>query len=68
MKVLEQKEFDYVPELLEMVVKFWKESAWTARKRTALPDNHPTSIQCTIAHSEPPDTHIIVQNKKSRFT
>ena len=67
-KVMERKEFDYIPEMLEVKTKFWKETACTTRKRTTLPDNHPSRIQRTIAHTEPPDTHTIVQNKQSRFT
>ena len=66
-KVMERKEYEYIPELLDMIVKFWKESGCTTRKRNALPSNHPSHIQRTIAHTEPPNTHTIVENKKSRF-
>ena len=67
MKVMECKEYKYIPELLQMIVKFWEESGCTTRKRNALPSNRPSHIQCTIAHTDPPNTHTIVENKKSRF-
>jgi len=51
---MEHKEFNYIPELLEMIIKFWKNSACTTKKKTTLPDDHPSVIQHTIAHTEPP--------------
>ena len=68
MKVMERKEFEYIPELLESITKFWEESGFTTRTQNALHSDHPSHIQRTIAHTEAPNTHMIVQNKKSRFT
>ena len=70
-KVLEAKEYkyiQYIPELSNAILKFWQESTSTMRKRNPVPANHPSHIQPTIAHTQPPETHTIVSNKKSRFT
>lgn len=61
-KVLEAKEFQYIPEMFGEVLKFWQQSSFSMKKRsTTLPSQ-------TIAHIPPPDTCTIVTNKKSRFS
>ena len=67
-QVLEEKEYKYIPELSNAVVKFWQESSCTMKTRNPVAANHPSHIQPTIAHTQPPETHMIVSNKKSRFT
>ena len=58
-KVMERKEFEYIPELLEMITKFWEESGFTTRTRNALPSDHPSHIQRTIVHTELILNHLI---------
>ena len=64
-KVMEAKEYKYIPELLGEILKYWHESTLTMRSRSS---SHPAHIQPTIAHTQPPNTCVIVNNKKSRFT
>ena len=67
-KVMEAKEYKYIPDLIEEILKYWQESISTMKSKNTVDTNHPQHNQRTIAHIEPPDTHIIVSKKKSRFT
>ena len=67
-EVLEAKDYKYVSELSDEVLKFWGRSTFTMRTRNTTAQDHPCSIQRTIAHTQQPDTSTIVTNKKSRFT
>ena len=66
-KVLDRKEYKYIPELMTEIMTYWQQSGFNMRCRTTVPPDHPTQIQPTIAHNPPPDTHTIANNKKSRF-
>ena len=68
-RVLEKKQYDYIPQLLQQIVDDWMMSDFRMKNSRCGPkdNNHPSSIQATIANVCPPETHAIVQNKKSRF-
>ena len=66
-KVLDRKEYKYIPELMTEIMTYWQQSGFNMHSQTTVPPNHPTRIQSTIAHNQPPDTHTIANNKKSRF-
>ena len=65
---MEAKDYKYVSELSNEVLKYWRQSTFTMRKRNTTAPDQPCSIQRTIAHTQPPETNTIVTNKKSRFT
>ena len=64
-KVLETKEFKYIPEMFEEVLRFWQQSSFSMKKRST---TQPSHVIRTIAHIPPPDTCTIVANKISRFS
>ena len=66
-KVMEAKQYKYIPELMDKILKYWHESSLTMRFRSSS-SSHLAHIQPTIAHTQPPNTHVIVNTKKSRFT
>ena len=67
-KVMEAKDYKYVSELSNEVLKYWGQSTFTMKKRNTTAPDHQCSIQHTIAHTQPPHTNTIVTNQKSRFT
>ena len=67
-KVMESKEYKQITDLSNEVYKYWEESEFNMKKRSVIPGNHPCNIQHTIAHTQPPETNVIVVNTKSRFT
>ena len=62
-KVMEAKQYKYIPELLDEILKYWHESTLTMRSRSSSSSSHLTHIQPTIAHTQPPNTHVIVNTK-----
>ena len=66
-KVMEAKDYKYVSELSNELLKYWEQSTFTMRTHNRISPDHPCSIQPTIAHTQPPDTNTIVTIKKSRF-
>ena len=62
---MEAKQYKYIPELLDEILKYWHESTLTIRSRSSSSSSHLTHIQPTIAHTQPPNTHVIVNTKKS---
>ena len=65
---MEAKEYKYIPDLIEEILKHWQQSMYTMKSKNQVDAHHPTLIQRTIAHTQPPDTYTIVSKKKSRFT
>ena len=63
-KILEAKEYKYIPDLMKAIQHNWEQY----KIEMPIDAQHPTNIQRTIAHTQPPDTHTIVNKKKSRFT
>jgi len=58
-----------MPQLLQQIIDDWVVSDFCMKNSRcgAKSSNHPTCIQAAIANVDPPETHAIVQNKKSRF-
>ena len=63
-RVLEAKEYNYIPDLMSKILRFWKGSSFVMKTRSTTSENHPANIQSTIAHAPPPETQIIASNKK----
>ena len=64
-KVLEEKDYCYIPEVMDEILTYWQQSQFTMKSRSTSPQD-PT-LPHTIAHTQPPDTATIVNRKKSRF-
>lgn len=62
------KTYKYIPELIQAVFEERKASISSMKRPATLPEEHPTNIQHTIAHTQPNNTADIVKNKKSRFS
>jgi len=63
-KVLEAKEYKYIPELMKAIQHNWEQSVFTMKSKQLVDAQHPVNIQQTIAHIQPPNTCITVNEKK----
>ena len=66
-RVLEAKEYKYIPDLMNEIQRFWKSYSFVMKTRSSTSENHPANIQSTIAHAPPPETQIIASNKNLGF-
>jgi len=61
-KVLEEKDYCYIPEVMDEILTYWQQSQFTMKFQSTSPQD-PT-LPRTIAHTQPPDTATIVNRKK----
>ena len=59
-KVMQKKQYTYIPEMLKEILMYWQLSEFNMRMIT---DSNSTRA----VHVQPPDTATIVNNKRSRF-
>ena len=59
-KVMQKKQYTYIPEMLKEILMYWQLSEFNMRMITE-------SNSARAVHVQPPDTATIVNNKRSRF-
>lgn len=64
---LKQKEYIYIPELMEVIKSQHVSSCSGLKKGIPSRYDHPSTIQSTIANTPPASTNDIVRKKQSRF-
>ena len=64
---MENKKFEYIPELMECVRFMRHQTTLTLRSKNDLAENHPSRQQATIARTAPNSTDELIKNKRSRF-
>lgn len=65
--VMENKKYEYIPELMESVCLMCHQTTFTLRSKNVLAEDHPSRRQATIAHTAPSSTDELIRNKRSRF-
>lgn len=65
--VLEEKKYEYIPEIMECVRVMRIQSTVSLRHKGVLSVNQPARRQSTIAHTAPTPTDELVSSKRSRF-
>ena len=66
-KVLQAKEYGYIPDLIKEILQFWKDSSFNMKTKSVTNDSYPLHIQSAIANVPPPETQTIANNKKPQF-
>ena len=65
--VMENKKYEYIPELMESVHLMHQQTTSTLHSKNVLAEDHPLRRQATIAHTAPSSTDELISNKRSRF-
>jgi len=63
-----KKDYNYIPKLMTTIAEICDESARPLKSRQHLRQDHPETIQHTIAQIPPETTTAIVATKRSRFS
>ena len=63
-----RKKYEYIPRIMSEICKARADSDSSLKRKVVLAENHPGRIQKSIGHCNPEETHVIVSNKRSRFS